>query len=422
MKILIVCNIVIPSVAECANIKPSVFGGWLSGHIDNLKKYKDIEMSVAFPYNKTSVDLKGDANGISYYSFKNNMPDSSYNLENRFKEIIGTVKPDVIHIFGTEYRHSLIALNAAEEKGMLAHTVISIQGLVSVYGIHFLAGLEHGILKRKTLRDFLKRSNILKEKKKFLKSGRLEIEAIEKCHNVIGRTDWDEACVKRINPNVKYFFCNESLRNAFYSGTWNLKDCEKHSIFISQCTYPVKGFHLMLQAFSDIVKKYPDAHLYVAGPEISFEKNFVKDQKMTYYRLYLKKLILKLGLEKNITFLGLLNENEMKQRFLTSHVFVSPSSIENSPNSLGEAMILGVPCVTSDVGGVKNMLTHGEEGFVYPFDEPYMAAYYISKIFDDDNIAQKISVNAKKHAEKTHNIDFNIDTAIKIYKEVNKKC
>lgn len=422
MKILFVCNIVIPSVAESANIKPSVFGGWLSGHIDNLKNYKDVETAVSFPYNKTSVDLQGDAKGTRFYSFKNNMLGNSYNLENRFEEIIETEEPDVIHIFGTEYRHSLIALNAAEKKGMLERTIVSIQGLISVYGKHYLAGLDNRILKRKTLRDFVKRSCVLKEKNKFLKSGKFEIQAIEKCHNVIGRTDWDEACVKRINPDVKYFFCNESLRKAFYTGTWKLEECEKNSIFVSQSSYPIKGFHFMLEAFSDIVKKYPDSHLYVAGPEISFKKNVFLEQKMTYYRLYLKKLILKLGLEKNITFLGLLDEHAMKQRFLSSHVFVSPSSIENSPNSLGEAMILGVPCVTSDVGGVKNMIKHGEEGFVYPFDEPYMAAYYISKIFDDDSVAQKISENAKKHAEKTHNINMNIDSAIKIYKEVNNKC
>ena len=69
----------------------------------------------------------------------------------------------------------------------------------------------------------------------------------------------------------------------------------------------------------------------------------------------------------------------MKERFLKSNVFVSPSTIENSPNSLGEAMLLGIPCISSDVGGVKNLLKHEEEGYVYQTDAPYMLAYYVKK-------------------------------------------
>ena len=110
----------------------------------------------------------------------------------------------------------------------------------------------------------------------------------------------------------------------------------------------------------------------------------------------------------------------MKKRYLSAHVFVSPSSIENSPNSLGEAMLLGVPSVTSDVGGVKNMLEHGKEGYVYPFDEAYMIAYYVSKIFDDDSLATEMSKNAKAHAQITHNREKNLETLLTIYRNITE--
>lgn len=54
------------------------------------------------------------------------------------------------------------------------------------------------------------------------------------------------------------------------------------------------------------------------------------------------------------------------------------------PNSIGEAMQVGCPVVTSDVGGVKNLLEHGKEGFVYQFCAPYMLACYINNIFEGD--------------------------------------
>ena len=54
-----------------------------------------------------------------------------------------------------------------------------------------------------------------------------------------------------------------------------------------------------------------------------------------------------------------------------------PSSIENSPNSLGEAQLLGVPCIASDVGGVTDMIPNKECGIIYRFEEVELLAKHI---------------------------------------------
>ena len=102
------------------------------------------------------------------------------------------------------------------------------------------------------------------------------------------------------------------------------------------------------------------------------------------------KKIKKYHLQNKVIFTGPLNESKMRQRYLDAHVFVSPSLIENSPNSLGEAMILGVPSISSYVGGVPDMIKDKKEGFLYQHDAPYMLAY-ICEIFKHDSIALKIS-------------------------------
>ena len=411
MKILWITNVALPDVSKDLDTQPSPFGGWLTGYLNEILK-KDIHLVSVFPYGK---NVQGNFENITYYGFK--AKSEKKELLEYFVNIIDKEKPDVIHIFGTEFLHSNLMVKASKKLSMLQNTVVSIQGLVSLCAKHYFAFLPRRVINGFTLKEILKRNNIKNSALKFKKQGVSEVETLKEVKNVIGRTDWDEAAVKQINPNINYHFCNESLRDGFYNKEWSLENCEKHSVFVSQSSYPLKGFHLMLEGFKEIVKKYPDAKLYTTGKNPLTLKG--KDKlKQSFYSKYLGKLIKKYKLEDKVEFLGFLSEEKMVERMLKSHVFVSPSSIENSPNSVGEAMILGVPTVSSDVGGVKNMLTHGQEGFIYPADEPYMLEYYVSKIFEDSDLAYKFSKNAKEHAEHTHNRSLNGKTLMEIYNKI----
>ena len=411
MKILWITNVALPDVSKDLDTQPSPFGGWLTGYLNEILK-KDIHLVSVFPYGK---NVQGNFENITYYGFK--AKSEKKELLEYFVNIIDKEKPDVIHIFGTEFLHSNLMVKASKKLSMLQNTVVSIQGLVSLCAKHYFAFLPRRVINGFTLKEILKRNNIKNSALKFKKQGVSEVETLKEVKNVIGRTDWDEAAVKQINPNINYHFCNESLRDGFYNKEWSLENCEKHSVFVSQSSYPLKGFHLMLEGFKEIVKKYPDAKLYTTGKNPLTLKG--KDKlKQSFYSKYLGKLIKKYKLEDKVEFLGFLSEEKMVERMLKSHVFVSPSSIENSPNSVGEAMILGVPTVSSDVGGVKNMLTHEHEGFIYPADEPYMLEYYVSKIFEDSDLAYKFSKNAKEHAEHTHNRSLNGKTLMEIYNKI----
>ena len=128
-----------------------------------------------------------------------------------------------------------------------------------------------------------------------------------------------------------------------------------------------------------------DATLAVPG------KSFLNRDKLRQegYQKYLADLAEKLGIAGKIEFMGKLSAEEMKAEFLRANVFALPSTIENSPNSLGEAMLLGVPCVAGNVGGVSNLMTHGEEGFVYQSTAAYMLGFYIRQVFQMEAEAAK---------------------------------
>ena len=114
-------------------------------------------------------------------------------------------------------------------------------------------------------------------------------------------------------------------------------------------------------------------------------------------------------------------QKEMKEQYLRANVFTLPSTVDNSPNSLGEAMILGTPCVAADVGGVSTMLNHGREGFLYPSSDPGMLAYDICRVFEMETQAEELGAAASCHAAQTHDPAKNLADLLEIYRQMAEK-
>lgn len=417
MKVLWLCNTLIKDVNFSGNSKEKP-ESWLSGIYQQIVLRDKISLIYLYPSNETKIEEKEVGNSIFVNYEKDNENKLSCQQINQFKWMLERYRPDVIHIFGTECSHSLAMIMASEDLNVLDRVVVHVQGLISLCGRHYTAYLPNKVINNWSFRDIIRRNNLKKARKNFLIQGEFEKDVLQKVKHVVGRTDWDRAYVKKLNPTINYYHCNETMRKPFYKNVWSYEKCEKHTVFFSQWYAPLKGLHLVIEAMADLKKIYPDVHLYTTGRNL-LDYSLKNKIRNSYYHNYCIKLIKQYGLENNITFLGYLDENAMCERFLKSNVFVSASSIENSPNSVGEAMLLGVPTVSSDVGGVKNLLTHNEEGFIYPADEPYMLAYYVSELFKNQELAEKFSKNSRKHARDLYNAETNIQRLFEIYDVVS---
>lgn len=417
MKILWLVNIIFPYPAEKMGLKKNVFGGWLLSSLNSLSHNNEVEKIAVVATYVGKQFYKIDDEKISYYVVPTkSLTKFNRHLENSFKNIIDEFNPDIIHINGTEFPHSLSMINASGGK---VKTITSIQGLVYKYFNYFMAEIpSKDVIFNITLRDIIRHNNLYGQRKDFLKRGKYELEALKRSDYIIGRTSWDKACINDITDVKKYRFCNESLREVFYQGKWDINKINRNTIYISQASYPIKGFHKVLLAISILKKDYPDIVVKVAGANIIKRDNYIERLKIAGYGKYLIKLIKKLKLEENIEFIGLQSDKQVHDLLLKSHVFVQASSIENSPNSLGEAMLLGVPIVASYVGGTADMLKDKEEGLLYPFSESEMLAKYIKDIFSNDELAVSLGNNAQKHAKITHSLDYNSKKLFDIYKEV----
>lgn len=411
MKILWLVNIMLPEVSEHYGEQKFNICGWLVKTSKEISK--NDELIICYP---DRIKRHTKINNIKYYGISDSKKNKDWlTISKELYDIVNIETPDIIHVWGTEKVQSYAMLMAVKDTNFIDKTVISIQGLISIYQYHYMAGLPWNAQLTFTWRDIVRKDTIILEKLEMASRGEFEKKAIKLAKHSIGRTSWDYICAKLINPSIKYHFNNETLRDSFYKHEWNLQNCVRHSIFISQAQYPIKGFHFVLEAVYFLKEKYPNIKVFVAGSRNPFTIDF----KPMGYTAYLTKKAKKLGVYDLVKYVGNLTEQEMCEQMLRAHVFVSASAIENSPNSVGEAMLLGVPIVASNVGGTKDMLRDEIEGFLYQYDAPYMLAGYIDKIFSNDSLAEFLSNNSKKHAKITHDPEKNYKELIDIYNKIN---
>ncbi len=411
MKILWISNIILPELCHTFGIRKTSAGGWITGLWGELKKQTAHRLAICLPVCDEYRMKDGRYENYQFYSFYARITDGTLHMaEQRFMNILSDFQPDIVHIWGTEYLHSLAMLRACGRCNLSKQVVVNIQGLVSFCALHYDFGLKQSVVEKESGGNSIK-----KEMDNFRLRGMCEKEVLKNVRYVIGRTEWDRACVMQINPALNYFHCGEILRNEFYENEkkWSSSTCRRHSIFISQAAYPLKGFHLIIKTLAELKAGYPDLSVYIAGTNLM--------EYESVYAEYIRQEISKQKLEDTIIFTGRLSAGEMLGYYNMANVFLSASTIENSSNSICEAMCTGVPVVSGYVGGCPSLIEHGTSGFLYPLNECYMLRYYIEKIFEDPLMADHISKNEIKRSQKLNNIQEIVSNTLDIYDSIVKE-
>ena len=120
----------------------------------------------------------------------------------------------------------------------------------------------------------------------------------------------------------------------------------------------------------------------------------------------------------NVRLCGVASPTQLRDALLESTMYFHPSYTENSPNSVCEAQILGVPVVASRVGGTDSLVEHGKTGFLYPVTDPYIAAYYIEYLVDNPKENVAIGNAAKQVAIVRHDKKKIVDELMETYREM----
>jgi len=405
MNILWVVNIIVSDMANAlGKVSGTVFGGWIESAAVELVKEKDFHLTIVTSGAVQRVE-KREINGITYIV----IPSSTSRLQLKpvrqqlsyCRSVLEEQRPDCIHIHGTEYP---LGLGMLSENADRCPVFVSIQGILPLCVQEFYCGLFDTLYYRESRvwRKILTKLPIIIQRNRLADRLKIEQQYLEQANYLCGRTECDQAYTK--SGKGTYIHSGEVLRDTFYSGSWNHSSIERHTIFIGNTIYSLKGFHHLLVAVSLLVKTYPDLKVFAAGE--SHTPNSYKDiRHRVGYSYFIRKVIKTCGLENRIVFTGLLSAEGIKKQMLTSHVNVVCSSAENSPNTLGEAMMLGVPSVVSYSGGTPSMASDKEEVLFYSNSDPVMLAHAIESIWLNDEKAKELSVNSRKRARENHNHD-----------------
>ena len=222
----------------------------------------------------------------------------------------------------------------------------------------------------------------------------------------LGRTHWDKSIVNFFNSDAKYYVCQESLRDVFINSNdlWEFKNSSKVKLFsvISGPLY--KGIDFVLKT----------ARLLFEHTKINFEWSICGVDSLSFF-----EEVYKIDADKVcVNAIGILSQNDLKNRLISSSLFIHPSYIENSPNSVCEAQSLGIPVIATNVGGISSLIKNKETGFLVPANDSVKLAHTIKKYHRNESILKKISNNAIKEAAIRHDPNKIKNTLISIYKNV----
>ena len=169
---------------------------------------------------------------------------------------------------------------------------------------------------------------------------------------------------------------------------------------------PRKGHRYLLEASVEIIRQYPEASILIIG-----------DGKM---ESSLKQIASSLGLnERNNQFLGV--QKNTSDYLESMDVFVLPSVEEGLGIAILEAMAAGVPVVATSVGGIPEIVTHGETGLLVEPKNPKMLTDAVLDLLAHPDKADRLSQNAKIMVMKKYNIHGTVEQLMSYYQQFLEK-
>jgi glycosyltransferase involved in cell wall biosynthesis len=272
----------------------------------------------------------------------------------RLLKEVRAIEPDIVHAHGTEAAYALTAVESR------LPCLISIQGIITEYF------LTNPCLRSRIVRHY-------------------EQDVVRHARFFTCRTSFDSGFIRSVNPNARLFFIHEAMNPVYFQNEWRVRDADR-LLYVGSLEMR-KGLNVLLEALKLVRQSKPETILTVIGGG---------DQ--TPYRQICERL----QITNNVRFLGYQSAEQIAKHHLENQIFVLPSSNENSPNTLTEAMVSGMPLIATAVGGIPSLVSHNETGWLVPPRNPGELAKAIVYLLGSPKERARLGQAARQCARDRH--------------------
>lgn len=388
-------------------------GGWQDSLERIVRTIPDIELTISFVSEKYSEVKVID--GVTYvpiyvkWSF----------IEKKFRKhwdvyvakmlpaanrIVDEYKPDLIHVFGTEWPFGQVASVTD------VPVVIHIMGAIVPYnnalyppGYSYLGQLCRYWWNPKKLIGLWRghRDSSMNWEK-------WERSTWSMVSNYMGRTQWDKSLSNVMHPGRRYFHVDEALRTEFISGNygWSVPNDGKLRLISTGCSSFRKGPDMMLKVARILTDLGVTFEWQVAGRMNPEMKEMVEKQVGVRFE------------DCNIRILGFTQPAELTRILCSSTLYVHTAYIENSPNSICEAQCLGLPVVSTNVGGIASLVRQDVDGILVPANDPWQMADAIIELTKDKERMVRYAENSRNFALARHNDEHIKEQLLECYYQI----
>lgn len=394
-------------------------GGWISSLQKLVDSHEDIHLGFVFLSSDEPLDCITQGKTVYYPIYNPPLTKrekilkyySGYKHQgisrhiSQIQEAIADFKPDIIHLFGLENPLAIILGNTD------VPVIVHLQGLLLPYDNAFYPpGINrYSFLWPPSLREWILRNGYIYSQKDMHVRAQHEHKLFLSSKYFMGRTEWDKQMSKLMSPGSSYYHVDEVLRDTFYekSGSWKLT--EGKIIITSTLSENVyKGLDLVLKT----------ANLLKALVNCDFEWHIIGIPPTAKLIKFFERATHIKSKDVNVFYDGIQDETGVSSILLKSNVYVHPSYIDNSPNSLCEAQLLGVPVIGSYVGGIPSLITNNVSGLLFPANAPYELAHLIQTLHEEPDLSLKLSEGGFAEANKRHDRSIIVSSLIETYKSV----
>lgn len=188
---------------------------------------------------------------------------------------------------------------------------------------------------------------------------------------------------------------------------FSLNEKEKIVLYVGRI-HKIKGIDILVKAFANIIKKLNNIKLVIVGPDDG-------------YLVEITNLIAELGLSKYVLLTGPLFGRSKLEAFIDADFSVVPSRYEIFGNVVLESYACSTPVIASRVGGLQEIVSHGETGFLVGLGNVDELSSALHILLNNDDLRNRMSINAKKFVESKFSIEKIVDKLEKTYVEILRR-